>query len=675
MWGFFYFKNDRVAFQPLRRHRACCVVAALVAFLGLLALGLAFTPAAQAAPGDFVFNGRGWGHGEGMSQWGAWEAAKEGVTFDKILAFYYPGTTLEALPDPDQDVRVRISSQPWTTNTSVFSQVDLRPAVTAATLIEHSGSEDTSRVLPIGSTVTVRGVAGQVQVVTPAGSEGPFDYVELRPESPSADPSDGGSAVAVQGRVAIQLLAAGITYDYREYWGSMRVQPGDAPGDLWVYNSVPLERYLGSIAEVDYDWAQPAAAYAPEAVKAQAVAARTYAVAKNGPLADNQNDQCYVGYTGRSKPGETPFELKYPGIPEAAEDTAGLVITYEGKPISAFFSAHSGGYTTNSVWSGSSSPYIVSQPDPWSLKAPPASLSSVGLGYDWTFTISPAALSVKVNGHLTDTSTKKTVDLGLITRVEIVERDTPDPESHAKTLRLTGANGVATVSASSFRALFGYSLMRSTLILSVTGGELLAPGEFYDVGSSYIYHDQIARMVTDGLMSGYEGGLFKPDSPVTRWQFAKIAVNLYNVMHPDDPIAVVNVTTAPFGDVPVKPEETGDVSDWVAAAKKAGLVAGVSQTAFEPYVDVRRDQMASMLCRALGWEDEAAALPANTVGFADVLPGNPHWAAATYLKQTGIIQGYEGPSGSGTVVLRVDEAIKRQHVAVILCRVLDLPRD
>jgi hypothetical protein len=137
---------------------------------------------------------------------------------------------------------------------------------------------------------------------------------------------------------------------------------------------------------------------------------------------------------------------------------------------------------------------------------------------------------------------------------------------------------------------------------------------------------------------------------------------------------VVNVTEAPFADVPVDPQVTGDVSDWVAAAKKAGLVTGVTPTSFEPYAVVRRDQMATMMCRALGWEDEAAALPADTLGFADVPPTNPHWAAATYLKERGIIQGYEGPPGSGTVVLRVEEAIKRQHVAVILCRVLDLPR-
>ncbi|MFH0915349.1 MAG: hypothetical protein V1912_02750, partial [bacterium] len=63
-------KNDHAL---SRRSRA--VLGALAVVL-LLAAGLLFAPAAGAATGDFVFTGRGWGHGVGMSQWGAWQAAK-----------------------------------------------------------------------------------------------------------------------------------------------------------------------------------------------------------------------------------------------------------------------------------------------------------------------------------------------------------------------------------------------------------------------------------------------------------------------------------------------------------------------------------------------------------------------------------------------------------------------
>src|SRR6266516_1940860 len=46
----------------------------------------------------FVITGRGWGHGVGMSQWGAYGYAQHGVTYDKILAHFYPGTQLAQTP-------------------------------------------------------------------------------------------------------------------------------------------------------------------------------------------------------------------------------------------------------------------------------------------------------------------------------------------------------------------------------------------------------------------------------------------------------------------------------------------------------------------------------------------------------------------------------------------------
>jgi stage II sporulation protein D len=207
-----------------------------------------------------------------MSQWGAWQAAREGVTFDKILAFYYPGSTLEQMADPDTEVKVRVSSEPWTSNTTNFVQVDLKPVLTPATLVKHTSSGDETEMIPAGTLINVFNKDGRVQVVTADGAQGPFDYIELVP----SQPSESGDT-SVEGRVAIQLKTGSKTVAYREYWGTMRVQYGDDPGELWVNNYVLLEKYVRSIAEVDYDWAMPssAGAYAPEAVKAQAVAAPT----------------------------------------------------------------------------------------------------------------------------------------------------------------------------------------------------------------------------------------------------------------------------------------------------------------------------------------------------------------------------------------------------------------
>jgi len=110
----------------------------------------------------------------------------------------------------------------------------------------------------------------------------------------------------------------------------------------------------------------------------------------------------------------------------------------------------------------------------------------------------------------------------------------------------------------------------------------------------------------------------------------------------------------------------------VAAAKKAGLVRGVTETSFGPYNAVQRDQLATMLVRAMGFEDEAAALPPQTPGFADVSAAGPHASAATYLRHLGVLQGMESPVGSGIYVLNAAEPTKRMHVAVIISRLLGL---
>ena len=54
-----------------------------------------FTPPALKGTPQFVLTGHGWGHGVGMSQWGAYGYAQKGVTYDKIVAHYFPGTKLD----------------------------------------------------------------------------------------------------------------------------------------------------------------------------------------------------------------------------------------------------------------------------------------------------------------------------------------------------------------------------------------------------------------------------------------------------------------------------------------------------------------------------------------------------------------------------------------------------
>jgi SpoIID/LytB domain protein len=405
------------------------LVIALAAASVVIAFMLA--PAAQAAAGDFVISGRGYGHGEGMSQWGAWEAAREGVKYDAILAFYYPGTTLKKVSGTTT-VKVRLTKS--SNSSSCYYRVDLQPTVTSATLVMHDSTGDHTQALAAGTAVETLCTGSTVQVV---GTTGTFDWVELRPDT-------------TDGRVGLSLWTASTTTSAYsiEYWGTIHVQPGSSATTLLLYNVVPLDLYARGVSEIDPGWANSSlpAQYAPECVKAQQTAARTYALAK-GTVYDNSTDQNYGGYT---------WEAAHPGVAAAVDATAGMVIEYGGKPIPTNFSSSSGGYLTNSAWSdGSSVPYLVAKADPWSMKAPVPPWT-IGPGYPWTVTISPANLASKLG-----------TSVGTITKVEVTARDTSDATSHARTLKITGTSGSTTMTARTFKSKLG---LKSTLILSITGG-------------------------------------------------------------------------------------------------------------------------------------------------------------------------------------------------------------
>ncbi len=82
----------------------------LAATLGIGAPASAAEPEVYPVPADGVFRmqGSGWGHGRGMSQWGAYQAALTGVAHPQILSFYYPGTSVA--PMPDAPVRVLLAA-------------------------------------------------------------------------------------------------------------------------------------------------------------------------------------------------------------------------------------------------------------------------------------------------------------------------------------------------------------------------------------------------------------------------------------------------------------------------------------------------------------------------------------------------------------------------------------
>lgn len=134
------------------------------------------------------------------------------------------------------------------------------------------------------------------------------------------------------------------------YHGKLMVKNVD--GKLTVINDIDLESYIKGVVPSEMP-----PAWEFEALKAQAIAARSFALANLGKqakhgydLKDNTEDQAYGGASA-----ETNITNK------AVEETHGLVLTYDMKIISAYYSASAGGMSSTSVWGGYA-PYLRSVP-------------------------------------------------------------------------------------------------------------------------------------------------------------------------------------------------------------------------------------------------------------------------------------------------------------------------
>jgi stage II sporulation protein D len=292
--------------------RRSAVPAALAACL--LAL-LALAPVAPAATSKLVIKGRGYGHGIGMSQYGALGYAQHGFSYRDILDHYYAQTDLLPLGSKP-DVRVLLQSG---------RRVVIAGAVAAA-----------DRALNPARTYSASQSAGRIVLKSSSGRRlGTYD-APLR----FAAPSDG--AVQLRGP------AANGTRDGR-YRGAIEVRP--KPGGVMAVNAVGLEDYVRGVISAESPAGWPA-----EALKAQAVAARTYAVTTNVGTTTDGIDQ-YADTRSQMYKG---VAAEFPATDAAVAATSGEVVAYQGRPVVTYFFSTSGGHTENVEFS-----FIGSLPRPW----------------------------------------------------------------------------------------------------------------------------------------------------------------------------------------------------------------------------------------------------------------------------------------------------------------------
>jgi stage II sporulation protein D len=370
--------------------RTLLVTLAIAATLGATASAQSPQPSAAYGEALFVVSGRGYGHGVGMSQYGALGQAKAGRTYDQILAHYYSGTELDRAPT--KDVRVLLAEG--------------RSAVTIGSAVRFRITDAAGRTyrLPPGP-LTLR-----------PGIELPAPADEAAFEQPDAVPP----LLVLPGK-----SSAPLSLDGRPYRG--RLEIAVQGGYLRVVNIVGLESYLQGVVAGEMPFSWPA-----EALKAQSVAARSYALAnlvKGKPfdLYADVRSQVYTGVAGE-KPSTTA----------AVKSTAGQVVMYGGKVASTLYFSSSGGRTASAAdVFGAPVPYLVSRPDPWDKGSP---------YFRW--------------GPLLFGARTVQSKLGADARV-IDARTTATPSGRIRSLALTTATGPETIPASLVRTALG---LRSTWV-------------------------------------------------------------------------------------------------------------------------------------------------------------------------------------------------------------------
>ena len=300
-----------------------------------------------AAPSRWTIRGAGFGHGVGMSQYGAYAMAEAGRSTRQILAHYYAGTTYEAVKDRSV-IAVNLRHRDGTV------------AVRTTTL---SGSSGGAFTVTLGGT-TLRG-NGDTATFTRSGSS----------VAVSCDGCSGAtSAAGARARVTFDegddlLLVDGSGYDH----GDLVLTPsiGTSSGLETVLRVLLHGEYLDHIAEMPWSW--PPAALRAQAAAARAVALRKRAEGIKGSCAchiyDTTMDQVFGPYPSSANRAFWPRWKK--AVRATGSSGTGYVPRYEGRTLEALYSSSNGGWTASNseVWGTTQVPYLTSVRDNWSLSS------------------------------------------------------------------------------------------------------------------------------------------------------------------------------------------------------------------------------------------------------------------------------------------------------------------
>jgi SpoIID/LytB domain protein len=358
--------------------------------------------------GTIYIRGHGWGHGRGMGQWGARGMAAQGKTAAEIITHYYAGVSIFTRA-PEQ-LLVLVGSGRATV---VTSDAPFTVRWRSGSPISAGGSDvPYVRVTPTKSGTRVEGASA-------AG--GPWTLV-----------ADGTGPVSfAPGSKTLQVVSDSGSRRY--YRGSILAVRSSSTSVLTI-NDLKVEHYLYGVVPREMPASWPA-----EALKAQSIAARTYALNKKDraraakrlyDICATTNCQVYGGAARRTSTGQF-VPLENGATTEAIKATAGQVAAINGAPIFAEFSSSSGGYTAPG-----DTPYLAPVPDAG---------DSISPHHAWVARVKVSDIEAKWPA------------IGRLLSVKVTKRNGfGEWGGRVKEMQITGTSSSVTVSGNTFRSAFSW---------------------------------------------------------------------------------------------------------------------------------------------------------------------------------------------------------------------------
>lgn len=391
-------------------------------------------------PGAIVIYGRGYGHGRGMSQYGSYGwATTAGWSWQQILDFYYggaTGNTITPIDDPGQTFTVWLSAMNGAQtavvadgNNALFLQ-DPVPGRTWTSLVAREQGQRVYRVW------------GSAERKCPSADEAPeaagFTLIGDVTDIASFTTQVGSdSAAAPTSVIGLCEPRSSSRNKIRYYRGEIRAV-NNLRGDNRTINAVRLDDYVRGVVprESPAEWGAAAGGAGMNALRAQAVAARSYAATQNrydglARTCDTQDCQVYGGAAMREAVNSAIITLEHPLTDQAVAETASIVIRNpQGGVVRTEFSSSNGGRTA-----GGSFPVNLDGGD---LASDPINSRMM-----WTRVMSAAQFVAKYPQIGTLTSVVTTHDgLG------------GDWNGYATSVAINGTAGTVNVSGSSFQSAF-----------------------------------------------------------------------------------------------------------------------------------------------------------------------------------------------------------------------------